>query len=389
MFFVAFSLVLPVSSASVKVGSPCSKIGQVKVINQKTYKCTKEGIRTVWKLQKKTQSKAAKPKTLSAYEERKLLAYRNLRQAVEKRSNTNVKLKYYVSDQFPADLRSLYLKQVEYASKFYSSFFTKEEIVNIYLYTEKDQAFIKDYPVFQNPSDISSRNTWFDYWAKGRGREHNLGLCAFFMEYPAGTWEGHAGLLVHSTASKTSLQPYAIQVMPHEYFHVVQDYYFRKDWEDFFQRHPDREALRGPNFYDNMFPPIYREGGANTISFILAAESEDQYLALYKDQIQKEKKQSNDIKYYARLNNEQEVIETLTEMEFKSRNPAIQQAQYLIGQLVFEWFIAEFGIEKFEALVKNQLIGTSFEENLKKSAGITLKELYKGSATHILAAFKE
>ena len=49
--------------------------------------------------------------------------------------------------------------------------------------------------------------------------------------------------------------------------------------------------------------------------------------------------------------------------------------------------IAEYGFEGYKKLVQNQIIGNSFEDNVKTSLGLTLDQLYKAAAPHILAGF--
>jgi hypothetical protein len=49
--------------------------------------------------------------------------------------------------------------------------------------------------------------------------------------------------------------------------------------------------------------------------------------------------------------------------------------------------IAEYGFAGYKKLIENQLIGDSFEDNLKASLGLTLDQLYKASAPHVLAGF--
>ncbi|MFM8522812.1 MAG: hypothetical protein ACKOBE_00385, partial [Actinomycetota bacterium] len=252
--------------------------------------------------------------------------------------------------------------------------------------TEKETDFVDSFPVFANTSDQFTRKDWYKRWKSGQGREHNIGLAAFFSEYPTGVWEGHAGLMVYSGASKYSLRKYAMQVMPHEYFHVVQDYYFRKQWEDFL-RENNKLGGNGMDTYDTYFPPIYREGSANTISFAVASDSADYYLDFYK-YFSDEKKRQTEIKAFKRLNSEGSVIEVLRSLELRSKNEEAHEASYMIGQLVFEWLIAKYGFEAYERIIKNQLTGDGFEDNLKKSVGISLQQLYEGSAPHIVAAFR-
>ena len=138
--------------------------------------------------------------------------------------------------------------------------------------------------------------------------------------------------------------------------------------------------------YDSFFPPIFREGSANTISFALASKKPTDYLNLYKYFID-EKKTQKEIKLFAKLNNVSSSVQALKSMEYRNKNNEAHEASYSIGQLVFEWLIAEYGFGAYKRLIENQLIGRNFEDNLKASVGINLEELYRKSAPHVIAAF--
>jgi hypothetical protein len=156
---------------------------------------------------------------------------------------------------------------------------------------------------------------------------------------------------------------------------VIQDYFIRRT-----PRWTDRDSYAG------FFPPIFREGSANTISFALATESSKAYLDLYEDFI-REKKSQRDVRLFATLTSEAAVVAALKSIRTHSSNPDAHESSYSIGALVFEWLIAEYGFDAYRKLVENQLVGSSFADNLKASLGITEEELYKGAAQHVLAAF--
>lgn len=361
---------------------PCETQSQIAIVKTipkgSVFVCQSTSKGKIWKLY-------LKRKWVSEYEKTKLKAYSEINGALESRNSKNVILKFNIGKSFPKDLEAIYKQQVVRSSKLYGSFFTKPEVVNIYMYTEKETSFVDSYRVFANTWDQTSRQEWYKRWKSGQGREHSIGLAAFFFEYPTGEWQGHAGLMVYSGASRDSLRRYAIQVMPHEYFHVVQDYFFRKNWEDFLQENKIRGD--GKDIYDSFFPPIFREGSANSISFAIASKSPEYYLDFYKSFVE-EKKTQTDIKAFAKLSSTSSVVAVLNDIEYQNKNEEAHEASYIIGQLVFEWFISKFGFDAYENLIKNQITGKNFEENLIKSAGITLQELYEGAAPHIVAAFR-
>lgn len=371
---------LPSANAkSIKENTPCEVQTELRIVKNRVLICQLTSVGKKWTFM-------LNRKKLTEYETTKLQAYSEIMGALKSRNSTNAKLNFLIGNSFPKDLADLYKSQSEFSSKLFGSFFNDSEIINIYLYTEKEADFVNNFKIFSNSYDIDDRTTWFKRWKSGQGQEHNIGLAAFFMEYPVGVWQGHAGLMVYSGATKSSLRRYAIQVMPHEYFHVIQDYFFRKDWEEF-KRANGKQNINGKDIYDTYFPPIFREGSANTISFALASNNATYYLDFYR-YFAEEKKQVTNNSLFKKLYSESSVVESLKSMEFRNSNPEAHEASYMIGQLVFEWFIAKYGFSTYEKLIKNQLTGNGFEDNLMKSAGITLKQLYEGAAPHIVAAFK-
>lgn len=381
---LVFTMCNQVASAAVKPGASCANAGAASVDAGKKYICVKSGKKLVWDKGTAVTKPSSSPK-YSAYEITKLKAYSNIREVADKGNLENVTLVYHVSKYFPNDLLDLYKSQVEYSSKLYGSFFKKKEIMNIYLYTEKDQDSLKSQDLFiQGMPDFIP---WFDAWRSGRDQQHNLGLVASFMEYPSrGNWEGHAGLLVYSGASTFSLQNYAIQVMPHEYWHVVQDYFVRPYWEKFWQDSPNK-SLDGQDFYALSFPTTFREGSANTISFAVANKTPKGYLNLYSEFI-REKKTQSDVKLFATLTSTDAVEIALKRIENRRLFSEAHESSYSLGALLYEWVIAEYGFDAYRKLVANQLIGNSFEDNVQASLGISVAQMYKGAAPHILAAFK-
>ncbi|NCV95979.1 MAG: hypothetical protein EBW33_04495, partial [Actinobacteria bacterium] len=88
------------------------------------------------------------------------------------------------------------------------------------------------------------------------------------------------------------------------------------------------------------------------------------------------------------LTKKENVIAALKSIELRSNNPTINMPQFVLGSLVFEWLIAEYGFDAFKKLIYNQSLNINFEENLKLSLGITKDRLYDLSSEHIIQAFK-
>lgn len=63
-------------------------------------------------------------------------------------------------------------------------------------------------------------------------------------------------------------------------------------------------------------------------------------------------------------------------------------AGYNVGPLLFEWFIAKYGVEKFVSLVKYTGTATSFDDALQQSVGVSKDQLYEAAAPYVLKSYQ-
>jgi hypothetical protein len=366
---LVFALLSTGLSAAHAATPKCLFGGQIRIISGQKSACQVVNNVTNWVLFKKRAENK-----LTAYEKTKLKAYKEIRNAAAGKSIKNIELKYELSNHLPAEIKTEYVKQTENASKLYDQFFTRPVVVNNYFQTEKDAQFIKNHPIISRDADSFER--FYKAWPAGKELHHTSGLAAWFFNHQ-GKSEGHTGVLVASTASKAKLSLYSQQVVAHEFFHVVQDFY---------KQSRDEVGYEYPKGYDKYYPPIFREGSANTIATAISMDSFEDYLLFYQIFLS-ENKGIHAPKIFARINNVPNTIDLLKDIQSRENNPDAHWTAYPVGALVFEWVIAEYGFAGYKKLIENQLIGTSFEDNLKASLGLSLDQLYKASAPHVLAGF--
>ena len=371
---LTFGLILALLSTGLSAAHAatpdCLFGGQVRNISGQKSSCMMINGSPVWfSFKKRAEDK------LTAYEKTKLKAYKEIKNAAAGKSIKNIELKYVISKHLPAQLRTEYIRQTEQASRLYDQFFTRPVVVNNYFQTEKDAAFIKTHPVLKR--DFNSFTRWFESWPKGKETEHTVGLAAWFFK-SGGKSEGHTGVLTASNGSIAKLRLYSHQVVAHEYFHVVQDFY---------KQSQDEIGYEGVSEYDIYYPPIFREGSANTIATAISMDSFEDYLLFYQIFLSQKKDQYAP-KIFTRINSVPNTVELLKEMSVREGGDQdVHEASYSMGSLLFEWVIAEYGFEGYKKLVQNQIVGNSFEDNVKTSLGLTLDQLYKAAAPHILAGF--
>jgi hypothetical protein len=369
-FALIFALLSTGLSAAHAATPDCLFGGQVRNISGQKSSCMMINGSPVWfSYKKRAEDK------LTTYEKTKLKAYKEIKNAAAGKSIKNIELKYVISKHLPAQLRTEYIRQTEQASRLYDQFFTRPVVVNNYFQTEKDAAFIKTHPVLKR--DFNSFTRWFESWPKGKETEHTVGLAAWFFK-SGGKSEGHTGVLTASNGSISKLRLYSHQVVAHEYFHVVQDFY---------KQSQDEIGYEGVNEYDIYYPPIFREGSANTIATAISMDSFEDYLLFYQVFLS-QNKGIYAPKIFSRINNLPNTIALLKDIQLRQTlDSENHEVSYSVGALVFEWVIAEYGFAGYKKLIENQLIGDSFEDNLKASLGLTLDQLYKASAPHVLAGF--
>jgi hypothetical protein len=314
-------------------------------------------------------------KSLNTYEKTKLKAYQEVQKLYAPGPLKSISLNYDISENFPIVLKQSYINQTQRASQFYDIFFTQPTIVNAYYQTEKDEKYLSSHPILSRDSE--SFQSWFTDWKKGKSLEHNIGLVASYFT-SNGKTEGHTGVLVGAQSSEKTLRLYSEQVVAHEYFHVVQDFY---------KYSTDQLGYEGNDGFDRYYPPIFREGSANTISFAVSMKSFEDYILFYQIFLS-ENKGKYAPAIFNSLTSNAKVISALKLIEKKSNSPDAHWAAYPIGALVFEWLIAEYGIEGYKRIIRNQELGKPFAENLKISVGISLDQLYRKAAPHVLAGFK-
>ena len=371
---LTFALILALLSTGLSAAHAatpdCLFGGQVRNIAGQKSSCWIVNGSPVWfSYKKRAENK------LTAYEKTKLKAYNEIKNAAAGKSIKNIELKYVISKHLPAQLRTEYIRQTEQASRLYDQFFTRPVVVNNYFQTEKDAAFIKSHPVLKR--DFNSFTRWFESWPKGKETEHTVGLAAWFFK-SGGKSEGHTGVLTASNGSIAKLRLYSHQVVAHEYFHVVQDFY---------KQSRDEVGYDGITEFDTYYPPIFREGSANTIATAISMDSFEDYLLFYQVFLS-QNKGIYAPKIFSRINNLPNTIALLKDIQLRQTlDSENHEVSYSVGALVFEWVIAEYGFAGYKKLIENQLIGTSFADNLKASLGLSLDQLYKASAPHVLAGF--
>ena len=335
IFLLSLTLLNVVPASAAAPTSNCRYSGDTQIKSGIKYACLFYKGKSTW-----IHVPKVKNSKLKQYEQTKLKAYREIRKQISTSEPKNIKLNFFISDDFPKDLRAKYVEQINLSTRAYDQFFAPETPINVYLKTEKDEKFIDSTPVLSRQKQDYS--LFLDYWRQNQSTSHVVGLVAIFTEF-TGKPEGHTGVILSSQTNSKSVQIYSEQVVPHEYFHVVQDYFKYKR---------DQVGYTGPDEIDTNYRPIFREGSANTISTAIGMDSFETYLLFYRVLIA-QNKGDGAWPPFNTFTKKENVIAALKSIELRSNDRTINMPQFVLGSLVFEWLIAEYGFDAYKKLIYN------------------------------------
>jgi len=378
------------ANAAAKAGGGCSKVGLTEVASGKIFTCIKSGKKLVWNngknsaidslshknpmlygikngmLTRKADSKAiyeTDSRKITSFDQIRINAYNELNKEPRSTSHPHTKFIYSISDSFPAFLTTYLKRELDEAAALWESAIDKNIEVDVSFVTEKDRESIKK-----------------DQWL-------NLNLPATFDRFDGrrerpfisgggGYWERDGklrGRLYLATASYLDLSYINYewpQVAKHEFVHVVQDYFFAKDGRN----RPDSVTE-----FEKVQPNNFREGGANTISYLTAfrnigwaSDALDWNLwSLYREN-----------STWKPINSLEDAKNLVEATEMRTPNQAFEMS-YPIGALMYEWVLGTYGLDGFKKILQQLSTSNLFDASIKKALGISKAEFTNNVATYI------
>jgi hypothetical protein len=128
----------------------------------------------------------------------------------------------------------------------------------------------------------------------------------------------------------------------------------------------------------------YIEGSANTIGMALGFAN----LGWYSDEM--DKLLARDIKYFKNkvaMNSTSDAVKLIKEIE--GRDSELRgQLSYSAGQIVWEYFIATYGMDKFIEFMRNMKDTDTFNDNIKKTIGKDKEAFYQDAAVYLYKTWK-
>lgn len=399
------TLTTPVNAAAPKAGAKCTKKNLTATSSGKLFTCIQSGKKLVWNkgvaIPKPTPTPSTSPSKPTAIGDPigavgstptptptptviPVVINAVAKQAFEiiqsaKRENSNLILTYEVQKFVPKDVADAVRQNTENAVRLYAAFLDSSRQVIVHIYTERDLPSMSERDMFKNRDDL---NFFADWWSKDPatvnsafgypGSYLNEGCSAGSQAKCAGK-AGHAGVAYPSRATSKTLDTFNLSVVPHEFFHVIQDFYRYKGETAYFVTEDSK---------DFSMPSLFREGGATFMQMTASHVEIDQSEAVFKfakDWMMKEHSRE-----LAAVVTTEDLVSLLVKLESGDRSPR----SYALGAAFHEWLLVNHGLDKFIALTKSHVIGKSFKDLFAETYGMSLVDAYGKAAPHILARIR-
>lgn len=315
----------------------------------------------------KWQSKDSRKE--NSFDPIRVAAYKSINSLAVDPSHANIEFEDQIRASFPKEIAALIRLQSKEVAKRFSPLFDNKVKIKLIGVTEKDQDFVKN----ELPKIVDQN---------GYGGDFLQDLLKDYVSrerfyYRGGTGGGSAGYednkgyayyLAHtSTFAKT--ETFWPEVAPHEMTHVLQGVLTR-DSGNMYREGDPRSKVTGH----------YIEGSANTIGMALGFAN----LGWYSDEM--DKLLARDIKSFkskVSMNSTADAVKLIKEIE--GRDSDLRgQLSYSAGQIVWEYYIATYGINKFIEFMKNMKDTETFNDNLKKTIGKDREAFYQEAGAYLL-----
>ena len=410
-------LVMPSSVGAIKAGTSCKKAGLQTVDSGRKYTCVKQGKKFVWNKgvvvkaapvakpsPSATPSASASPaatavptpndqlnfknpmiygidsgmltrradsgiyfdsdsRKKSEFSDIRVKAYEALNQNPRNLEHPKINFIYRISPTFPEILIPYTKRELSEAAALWNPVFDKKIDVYVDLVTEKDRESIKN-------------NNWLSMNLPGTFSRFDSKRERPFISGGGGFWNqetGWTGSIYLATASYLDLSYVNYewpQVAKHEFFHVVQDYSFFKT---------ERTRPGSEKAFEQFFPLHYREGGANTISYLTTFRN----IGWTSDAIdwlvwQRWKNNQN----WKDINSLADARSMIVATESRMPEESFEQS-YAIGALMYEWMLGTYGLDGFTKFLSTYSTTTSYSESLKTAFNLSKDEFYDKVSVYV------
>jgi len=400
------------SSAAIKTGSSCKKVGLKAIDSGREFTCIKQGKKFVWnkgvkvkvepvKVPASTPTPTPTPtpekprdqvnikgamiyginsgmltrkadsgsyfstdsRASIGIDPIRVKAYEALNRDPRSREHSKINFIYRISPTFPEFLIEYTKRELDEAASLWNPVFDKKIDVYVDLVTEKDRESIKS----NNWLSINLPNTFSRFDSK-RERPFISGGGGYWNS--DGVWSGKIYLATASHLDLDYINYEWPQVAKHEFFHVVQDYSFLKT---------ERVRPRSESEFEKFFPMHFREGGANTISYLTAFRN----LGWSSDALDWQVwKQADFTRTWKTIGSVADAKSLIVATETRYPEEAFEQS-YAVGALMYEWVIGSYGLETFVKLLGSLSTTNSFADSVKLVLGMDKEAFYDKVSVYV------
>lgn len=308
---------------------------------------------------------------LSSFSEIRQKAYAALNSYPSNADHPNIEFIYQITPTYPETLTPFIKRELDKAAALWNDFFKNKFKVNVYMVTEKDLDFVNSVGWLKNNLLDS-----FTRWENKSERPFVGGGGGFWAEN--GEWKGNLFFAFPSWINLENINAEWPMIAMHEFMHVVQDYAFYRNLTN-----------RPRALHEVVQPSHFREGSANTISFLTGFRNIGWSSDALDWNFWMLTSQNKDIR---RIRNEADAISLMNEMEclktcetLTSNDPKkIWDWTYAYGAIMYEWVLANYGLDGYKRMLNQLVISTTFDEVIRGAFGISKNDFYASIAPYIL-----
>jgi hypothetical protein len=300
-------------------------------------------------------------------------AFNEVNKKLGSREHPNIDFVYDIRPSFPPYLIDFVKRELDESAALWNDFFKDRFTVNVFLGTEKDREYIKK-------NNWLSRNmpNCFDRWESGRERTFICAGAGFWPENDTMKWMGNLYLGFPSSVDLNNINFEWPMGPKHEFFHIVQDYAFY------------RNLINRPREFHELVQPIhFREGAANTVSFLSAFRNlgwSSDALDWHFWELTRGSQKWRTIRTEAdavSLMKEMECLKTCSTPSADDPMRAFYWA-YPYGAIMYEWVIGTYGLDGLMKMLDQLVTSKDFNDVTTGALGLSKDDFYAKVAPYIL-----
>ena len=300
-------------------------------------------------------------------------AFNEVNKKLGSRDHPNVEFVYDIRPSFPDYLIEFVKRELDEGAALWNDFFKEKFTVNVFLGSEKDREYIK-----KNNWLTRNMPNCFDRWESGRERPFICAGAGFWQENETVKWKGNLYLGFPSNVDLNNINFEWPMGPKHEFFHIVQDYAFY------------RNLMNRPREFHELVQPIhFREGAANTVSFLSAFRN----LGWSSDALDWQFWElTRNSQKWRTIRTEADAVSLMKEMECLKTcaNPSADDPTtafywaYGYGAIMNEWVIGTYGLDGLIKMLDQHVTAKNFNDVTKGAFGLSKDDFYAAIAPYIL-----